>query len=325
MNTFLPLAALTLAFVTCAATAAVPDDFTALDSYLQTELRRAGIPGAALVVVADQKIVHLQGYGVSGPKGLQPGADTIFQIGSNTKSFTALAIMQLVEAGKLALDAPVQRYLPWFRIADPHLSAQITLRHLLHQTSGFSHLEGQLDFADNYASADAMERRVRRLASARLASPPGQKFAYSNINSVVLGCVIEAVTGASYASYMKAHVWEPLGMRRTAAGFQAAQHGDAANGYRFWFGKAYPSDAVSYPATLLAVGADRFVGALGGRVRYRHQAAAPPSIGAASQPAAMADDGTDATCCRPVAGRRAAGMDTAHGRLEPERLVTVCA
>lgn len=195
-------AALALACVIGAATAAVPTDFKALDAYLQSELQRAGIPGGALVVVSGNRIVHVQGYGVSGPEGLKPTADTVFQIGSNSKSFTALAVMQLVEAGKLQLDAPVQRYLPWFRIADPQTSTQMTLRHLLNQTSGFSHLEGQVDFANTYAGADAMERRVRRLADARLASAPGQRFGYSNINFVVLGCVIEAVTGAPYATYM---------------------------------------------------------------------------------------------------------------------------
>ncbi|MYM87473.1 serine hydrolase [Rugamonas sp. FT82W] len=244
-----------MALVTaCMACAAPPTSFEALDGYLQTELQRAGIPGAALVVVADGRIVHLHGYGVSGPDGRLPTPDTVFQIGSNSKSFTALAVMQLAEAGRLQLDAPVQRYLPWFRVADADASARITLRQLLNQTSGFAHREGQTDFANAYAGADALERRVRALAGVRLASVPGQRWAYSNINFVILGCVIEAVSGTPYARYMSEHVFEPLGMRNTAAASQSPAHADVAKGYRFWFGKAIAADGLPYPQTLVPAG-----------------------------------------------------------------------
>jgi CubicO group peptidase (beta-lactamase class C family) len=247
-------AALAMACATGLVSAAAVTDFKALDAYLQTELRRANIPGATLVVVSGDKIVHLQGYGVSGPEGRLPTGDTVFQIGSNSKSFTALAIMQLVEAGKLQLDVPVQRYLPWFRVADPHASQHITLRHLLNQTSGFAHWEGQVDFANTYAGADAMERRVRRLADVQLASAPGERWEYSNINFVVLGCVIEAVSGTSYAAYMSEHVFAPLAMRHTAAGNQLPANADVAKGYRYWFGKAVAADGLPYPQTLMAAG-----------------------------------------------------------------------
>lgn len=245
---------LILACATGVASGAAVTDFHALDAYLQSELQHAGIPGGALVVVSGDKIVHIKGYGISGPEGRLPAADTVFQIGSNSKSFTALAVMQLAEAGRLQLDAPVQRYLPWFRVADQQASTQITLRHLLNQTSGFSHREGQLDFADTYAGADAMERRVRRLADARLISAPGQQWAYSNINFVVLGCVIEAVSGVSYATYMNEHVFRPLGMSHSAAASQSPTTADVAKGYRFWFGTALPADDLPYPQTLVPAG-----------------------------------------------------------------------
>ncbi|MYN19345.1 serine hydrolase [Rugamonas sp. FT107W] len=249
------LGAVTLAMtMACTARAAQPASFEALDGYLQTELQRAGIPGAALVVVADGRIVHLRGYGVSGPDGRLPSPETVFQIGSNSKSFTALAVMQLVEAGRLQLDAPVQRYLPWFRVADADASARVTLRQLLNQTSGFSHREGQTDFANTYAGADALERRVRGLTDARLASAPGQHWAYSNINFVILGCVIEAVSGTSYARYMSEHVFEPLGMRNTAAASQSPARAHVATGYRFWFGSAIAAEGLPYPQTLVPAG-----------------------------------------------------------------------
>ena len=80
----------------------------------------------------------MQGFGQADKSGPEVTPQTPFLIGSVTKSFTALAIMQLSEAGRVQLDAPVQRYLPWWRVADPDASAQVTVRHLLYQVSGLS-------------------------------------------------------------------------------------------------------------------------------------------------------------------------------------------
>ena len=96
----------------------------------------ARIPGLALAIVRGDQIVYLKGYGRADASGRPVTPQTPFLIGSITKSFTALAVMQLVEAGTVDLDAPVQRYIPWFRVADPRASAQITVRHLLTMTSG---------------------------------------------------------------------------------------------------------------------------------------------------------------------------------------------
>ena len=110
--------------------------YDAIDAYITGQMRRLSMPGVALAIVEGDKIVHLRGFGRARPGGETPAPYTPFFIGSLTKSFTALAVMQLVEAGKVELDAPVQRYLPWFRVADPQTSVQMTLRHLLNQTSG---------------------------------------------------------------------------------------------------------------------------------------------------------------------------------------------
>ena len=99
-------------------------------------MHRLHIPGASLAIIEGDRIVHMRGFGQARPGGETPTPQTPFFIGSLTKSITALAVMQLVEAGKVELDAPVQRYLPWFRVADPEASAQMTVRHLLNQTSG---------------------------------------------------------------------------------------------------------------------------------------------------------------------------------------------
>src|SRR5215212_2650030 len=111
-------------------------DFAAIDAYVQAKMQAARVPGLALGIVQGDQIVHLKGFGTTDPSGRPVTPQTPFIIGSTTKSMTAVAIMQLVEAGKLELDAPIQRYLPWFHVADPDASARITIRHLLNHTSG---------------------------------------------------------------------------------------------------------------------------------------------------------------------------------------------
>jgi CubicO group peptidase (beta-lactamase class C family) len=109
----------------------------------------------------------VQGYGVADPSGNPVTPHTPFMIGSITKAFTALAVMQLVEAGKVQLNSPVQRYLRWFRVADPVASAQITVRQLLTMTSGLPQLyETQLWTAQDDG---VLERVVRVLAAMRQA------------------------------------------------------------------------------------------------------------------------------------------------------------
>src|ERR1044072_3724047 len=103
-------------------------DFDSIDEYVTAKMRAPRIPGLALAIVKDDRIIYLKGYGEADPSGRPVTAQTPFLIGSITKSFTALAVMQLVEAGQVELDAPVRRYLPWFCVADPEGLGQITVR-----------------------------------------------------------------------------------------------------------------------------------------------------------------------------------------------------
>ena len=143
--------------------------YDAIDAYVEEQMHRLKIPGASLAIVEGGEIVHLRGFGRARPGGEAPTPQTPFVLGSTTKSFTALAVMQLVEAGKIELDAPVQRYLPWFRVADPEASAQITVRHLLNQTSGMSLVAGMVCLADFGRSSGC-----RRAPGARFVHPQAQ-------------------------------------------------------------------------------------------------------------------------------------------------------
>jgi CubicO group peptidase (beta-lactamase class C family) len=110
-------------------------DYTAIDRYVQSHVEANHFPGVALAVVEGASLAHAQCFGHDA-LGQSVTAQTPFMIGSNSKSFTALAVMQLVDAGAVALDTPVQSYLPQFRVADAAATAQITVRQLLNQTSG---------------------------------------------------------------------------------------------------------------------------------------------------------------------------------------------
>src|SRR5262249_50838153 len=146
--------------------------------------------------------------------------------GSVTKSFTAMAVMQLVEKGQIRLDAPVQQYLPWFRLADGTASSVVTVRELLNQTSGIG--TGQGEDATLCSPSTTPEDMVRSLAKVTPRAPPGRSYQYSNANYVTLGVLVEAVSGQPYAEYVQQHIVVPLDMRLTfLSGEQAVQHGVA--------------------------------------------------------------------------------------------------
>jgi CubicO group peptidase (beta-lactamase class C family) len=231
-----------------------PSSYTAIETYIEEQRRRLKIPGAALAIVEGDKIVHVCGFGKARPNGEVPTQQTPFFIGSLTKSFTALAVMQLVEAGKIELDTPVQHYLPWFKVADLQASVKMTVRHLLNQTSGFPMLLGManLDNLDN--RQDALERQVRALSSLKLNRPVGTKFEYSNLNYNVLGLIIEAASGESYEPYIEKHVFKPLGMSHSFTSKVMAKQNGMAVGHRYWFGIPIASPNLPVPRSSLPSG-----------------------------------------------------------------------
>jgi CubicO group peptidase (beta-lactamase class C family) len=220
--------------------------FEEIDTFIAEQMKRLKIPGAALAIVEGDQIVHLRGFGRACPGGEAPTPQTPFSIGSTTKSFTALAVMQLVEAGKIELDAPVQRYLPWFNPAPPQAFAQtpalpgkstsVTVRHLLNQTGGLPLLPGWQLLADFDHRPDATQRQARSLSPLKLTHPAGAAFEYSNLNYNLLGLVIEAASGESYAAYLQNHIFDPLEMRHSYTSKAAAKRDGVAVGHQSWFG-----------------------------------------------------------------------------------------
>jgi CubicO group peptidase (beta-lactamase class C family) len=208
-------------------------DFAALDAAVKAQKSKHGLPGVALAIVEGDEIVYSKGYGSAGP-GRPMTARTRMLIGSQSKSFTALAIAQLAERGMLDLNTPVQSIIPWFRVADEGASGKITITHLLHHTSGLSD-----SGYDVVLPADATpEEAVRSLAGARLTAPVGAKHQYFNTGYSVLAYIVELVSGETYSEYIQTHILAPLRMDASTADPLAAE--DLAQGYSRLFGFPVP-------------------------------------------------------------------------------------
>lgn len=228
----------TLAFHRSAQARGEADDYGAVDRYITDRMEAARIPGASVAIVKDDRIVYLKGYGRADESGRPVTPQTPFVIGSISKTFTALAVMQLVESGKVDLDAPVQRYLSWFRVADAEASAQITIRSLLNHTSGLPQVTST--FLWTGQDDGVLERSVRYLKTVELARPIGS-FGYSNANYQILGLIVQTVSGQPFEAYVDEHIFAPLDMTGSFTSQQQAQRHGLATGYRWWFGFPIPA------------------------------------------------------------------------------------
>jgi CubicO group peptidase (beta-lactamase class C family) len=208
-----------------------PPELAGIDDLVTNEMAAIGIPGLAVAVVDDGAVVYAKGFGIADDSGRPVTADSPFIIGSLSKSFTAMAAMQLVESGRIDLDARVQQYLPWFTDADRAASAQITVRDLLNQTSGLDRRTGD-DVERFGAGGDALEGNVRALANFAPTAAVGTTFQYSNANYQVLGLIVAAVAGQSYGDYVQQHIFSPLEMTHSFTALAPAKAAGLVAGYR---------------------------------------------------------------------------------------------
>ena len=208
-----------------------------IDDFIASEMPASGVPGLAYAVVTDGKITTVEARGVAmrgGDKPVTP--DTPFNVGSVSKSFTALAVMQLVEAGKVGLDTAVSRYLPAF---SGQSAGAVTIRQLLSHTSGFSTFQGNNAPNDDTQSEDKLARLVEQQAGVTPAYPPGAQWEYSNLNYEILGRLIEVVSGETFQSYIATHIMAPVGMTHSFVA-DGKIHEAMASGHRPWFGSKRP-------------------------------------------------------------------------------------
>ena len=212
------------------------DTVAQLEAYFNALVANETPPALAVTVVKDGAVIYAKAFGqADGPGAKAATPDTAFHFWSVTKLFTATAIMQLVEDGKVALDDPVAKYLPDFRTVFSRAAAPITIRQLLAHTSGMKNL-GPFDLVgwihhveDPPVSQTAIVRdRMGRYSN--LASQPGKTGAYSNAGYILLSAVVEAASGESFEDFVRRRILKPLALTSTDFLYNPDQLGRAAAG-----------------------------------------------------------------------------------------------
>lgn len=187
-----------------------------LDLWIREQMAHQRLPGLSLGVVHDQDLVWAAGYGYADVEKQIPATpETVYRAGSITKLFTSTAVLQLRDEGKLRLDDPVVKHLPWFQMAETFPGApEITVRHLLTHTSGLPR-EGAFPYWTEHVFPSREELR-EALAGQKPVYPPGQEIKYSNLGMALLGEIVIAVDGRPWAEAVQARILQPLGMESSS-------------------------------------------------------------------------------------------------------------
>jgi CubicO group peptidase (beta-lactamase class C family) len=206
--------------------------FSELDAKILKGMKSFAIPGVAVGVLFKGR-EYVKGYGATNVDYPVPvNGDTVFRIGSTTKTFTGTTLMRLVDQGRVSLDATVRTYLPDFAVSDPSVSAQVTVRQLLNHSSGWL---GD-DLQDFGPGDDALARYVASMTRLPQLTPLGTTFAYNNAGLCVAGRIAEVVTGTTYEDAVQNLVLGPLQLAHTKyfsddiVGFNVAASHDVVNG-----------------------------------------------------------------------------------------------
>ena len=208
--------------------AALPTEkITKIETAVSSLMSRQGIPAVSVAIVEDNQIRFQRGYGMADVENFVPAkALTVYRIASVTKSLTAVAAMQLVEKGKLDLDAPIQKYVPSF----PTKNFPITTRQLLAHLSGIRNYKpGEGERTDHY---DSLTAALSVFKDDPLDFEPGTKYSYTTFGYTLLGAVIEGASAMKYEDYMRENVFKPAGMQHTYVDDLYALIPNRARGYR---------------------------------------------------------------------------------------------
>lgn len=225
-----------VAFILCGISPAIPQSESVAD-FVKSYIQRKAIPGVAVLVRKDGKVVFSQGFGMANLELRVPVTpQTVFQSGSMGKQFTAAAVMLLIDERKMALGDPVAKYLNV-----PDTWNGITIRHLLTHTSGLG------DYPEDFSMRlDYTEEEIFKMITAQpLAFAPGEKWSYSNLGYVTLGILIGKVSGKFYGDFLKERVFDPLQMKSTRVISEADIIPNRAAGYRMRDGAVKNQEWVS--------------------------------------------------------------------------------
>ena len=186
-----------------------------LDAWVTATMTNREQLGLSLGIVYDQELIWAKGYGLADLAHRVPAnASTVYRIASISKLFTTTAIMQLRDAGKLQLDDPVAKYLPWFKIKNAHPEGPtITIRHLLTHTSGLPREAAGVNWSD--LTMTKREEMIRRVADQETVFPAETEWKYSNFGLTLAGEIVASVSGEPWAQYVESRILRPLGMKTT--------------------------------------------------------------------------------------------------------------
>jgi serine beta-lactamase-like protein LACTB, mitochondrial len=188
---------------------------SAIENAVASFMSGGSVPGVGVAVVLDNQLAWSSGFGMADLENYSPAtSSTLFRLGFISKSLTATAVLELVERGKLDLDAPVQKYCPAF----PAKEWPITTRQLLSHQGGIRHYnsDGKGDIPEDSARHfSTMEESLQIFAGDPLVAKPGTKFSYSTYGYTVVGCVLEGASGEKFMDFLRKNVLEPAGMNQT--------------------------------------------------------------------------------------------------------------
>jgi len=190
-------------------------EFHEIETFLQSLIDTGGVPGISVAITSGKQIEYNKSFGVTNlqtKKKLAPYHT--FHIASISKTFTATAVMQLVEGGKIDLNEPLISYLPYFKMNDERYK-MITIKQMLNHTSGMPDVE-DYEWEKNVADERAAERYARSLVDKKLISTPGTEFHYSNMAFDVMADLIGKVSGMSFEKFVKENILLPLGMKESS-------------------------------------------------------------------------------------------------------------
>jgi D-alanyl-D-alanine carboxypeptidase len=227
-----------------------PSDLRGIDEYIQSAMRKHHIPGISLAIVRRGQVVLAKGYGQANVELAVPATvDTVYQLASVTKTFTATAIMLLVEEGKLELDDKVTKHLSDL----PKAWDAVTVRHLLNHTSGIKSYTSVKDFFKTIRKDYSHREILGLVAKEPLEFAPGEKWNYNNSGFFLLGMLVEKVTGKTYGEFLDERILRPLRMTHTRINDLHAVIPNRAQGYT-WNGKELRNGEYTSPSQPFSAG-----------------------------------------------------------------------
>ena len=216
-----------------------------IEKLIEENMSEGNIPGLSITIVKGDRIVYQRGFGYSHiDEERLVNSETLFELASNSKAFTALGILSLEESGQINLNDEVTKYIPWLKVKYKGKEIPLTIEQVMHQTSGIN--SATIDRIPVSNEDSALEDTVRTLIGIELDSEPGKTFQYATINYDILGLIIEKTTGDTYEDYIEENILKPMKLNNTYLFSNEDINDRIASGYKLAFLKPQLYEAPIY-------------------------------------------------------------------------------